>query len=164
MLRFIITVIMTAAVVTGWIVFNPSDSARQFLNALSLTEILQENYRTPSNSPLPQESSTTVSPQNPPPAIPTQNPSAATTPTGEFVTALPPTNQPKAFTPRGPDYDRLIANLEKENEQLKAKMKIYAERRQGSNVPSSDSRAIQRQIDANNARIAELKDWKSKAN
>ncbi|MEM7147500.1 MAG: hypothetical protein AAF591_20460 [Verrucomicrobiota bacterium] len=156
MLRFILTVIVTAAVVTGWIVFNPSNSARQFLDTLGLTEILQENYgSSPGPTSLPKESETTLSP---PPAkpLPAQG-------TNQPVSTLPPA-EPKTFTPRGPDYDRLIANLKEENQALELKIKTYEERRQGSNIPSSDRKAIQRQIDANKARIAELEVWKAKAN
>jgi hypothetical protein len=171
MLRIVVTALITAIVVIAWMVINPSNSSRQFLDTLGLLDVLQENYAAspedtsspvpstaPSSpgTPLPQESNLAVRPGQ---ATPTP-PSSGTPP--PQARPLPPKTAPA--TSRGPDYDQMIANLEKENQDLKTKIALYESRRGNSSIPSADRKAIQRQIDDNKARIAELKAWKAKAN
>jgi hypothetical protein len=170
MLRIVVTALITAFAVIGWIVINPADSGRQFLDTLGLLEVMQENYTppagedtptaTPSTPPpapgtaLPRESNTAVRPGQAPPPLP---PSSTSQAQANRLSAPPP-----ASGARGQDYDRMIANLLEENSQLKAKVQLYEARRGNTAIPSSDRKALQRQIDANNARIAELKAWKAK--
>jgi hypothetical protein len=56
----------------------------------------------------------------------------------------------------------LIATLQEENKQLQTKIELYEARGGSKSIPSGDRRAIQRQIDANNARISEFRAWKAK--
>ncbi len=135
MLRFLFTVALSAFLTAGFLVFNPSDHAHDLLERLDLLDTLRDSYA--------------IVPPPPPQPV---NPYAA-----RFSPADAANRKDQED-----HLSRTIRLLEEENQALVERQKTYSARRGVSDIPSGDARAIQRQIDANKARILDLKQQQNK--